>query len=122
MPSPQLNQATGLRGARFSPPRAPSIVVERAHLVALIDESAAQFTSICAPAGFGKSTLMQQCRLRFEARGVTAVWLQVEQADNDLACFLRSLTRAFQIAFGESGMFPSRDLLAECRSGTGQGC
>jgi ATP/maltotriose-dependent transcriptional regulator MalT len=53
----------------FHPPRAPSIAIERAELVARIDESDAQLTLICAPAGFGKSTLMQQLRKLVLARG-----------------------------------------------------
>ena len=83
MPLPEAGQTIGLRNARFSPPRAPSTT--RAHLVARIDESTAQLTLICAPAGFGKSALMQQSRKRFEASRVAMVWLRAERADNDLA-------------------------------------
>jgi LuxR family maltose regulon positive regulatory protein len=101
MPSIPAGQAAGLRSARFSPPRAPSIAVERAHLVARIDESDPQVTLICAPAGFGKSTLMQQLRKRVLTRGFTTVWLRLEQGDNDLACFLRSLATATSLALGK---------------------
>lgn len=98
-----LNQAsltTGLRGARFSPPRAPALLVERAGLTDLVANSVAQLTLICAPAGFGKTTLMQQLRRRFQEGGVATVWLQVERADNDLERFLGSLAGAMQVALG----------------------
>ena len=97
----QSSYPAGLPSARFSPPRAPSVMVERTRLVALIDESVAPLTLICASAGFGKTTLMQQLRRRARARGLATVWLQVEKADNDLGHFLRSLTGAIQAALGE---------------------
>ncbi|MCC8943579.1 hypothetical protein H8A97_00290 [Bradyrhizobium sp. Arg62] len=75
-------------------------MIERARLVSQIDENHAQFTLICAPAGFGKSTLMQQLRQHLQARGVVTVWLAVEQADNDLGRFLQSLTAAVQVVLG----------------------
>jgi LuxR family transcriptional regulator, maltose regulon positive regulatory protein len=95
-------QAASLRRARFSPPRAPSVAIERAELVARIDESDAQVTLICAPAGFGKSTLMQQLRKHVLARGLAVIWLRLERDDNDLGCFLRSLTAATNLALGEA--------------------
>jgi LuxR family maltose regulon positive regulatory protein len=69
--------------------------------VARINESCAQVTLICAPAGFGKSTLMQQLRKHFQARGIETIWVRVERADNDLGCFLRSLTAATNLALGD---------------------
>ena len=84
MPLPQTSQILGLRNARFSPPAAPPTAVERAALVNRIEESVAQLTLICAPAGFGKTTLMQQLRERFQVQGIAAFWLRVERADNDL--------------------------------------
>jgi LuxR family maltose regulon positive regulatory protein len=95
-------QATNPRSARFSPPRAPSVAIERSHLVARIEESDAQLTLICAPAGFGKSTLMQQLRKRALARGLATVWLRLAPDDNDMGCFLRSLATAASLALGTS--------------------
>ncbi|HSW18063.1 MAG TPA: LuxR C-terminal-related transcriptional regulator [Ramlibacter sp.] len=46
------------------------------------------------PAGFGKTTTMQQLRERFEAAGLATAWLGLESADNDLPRFLRSLREA----------------------------
>ena len=66
MPSP----AKGPQINRFSPPRAPQTPVERARLIDRIEASDAPLTLICAPAGFGKTTLMQQLRQRYQARDV----------------------------------------------------
>src|ERR1700753_978011 len=100
MPATAAAQATNPRRTRCAPPRAPSVAIERGHLVARIDESDAQVTLICAPAGFGKSTLMQQLRKRALARGSAAVWLRLTPDDNDIGCFLRSLAAAARLTLG----------------------
>src|ERR1700759_3348514 len=102
MPAIAAAQATNLRSTRFAPPRAPSVAIERTHLVSRIDQSDAQVTLICAPAGFGKSTLMQQLRMRALARGYIAVWLRLTPDDNDIGCFLRSLAAAASLALESS--------------------
>jgi len=101
MPLSQTSQTLGLRNARFSPPAAPPTAVERAALVNRIEGSVAQFTLICAPAGFGKTTLMQQLREHFQVRGIAAFWLRVERADNDLGRFVGSLVGAAQASLGD---------------------
>jgi LuxR family maltose regulon positive regulatory protein len=55
-------------------------------------------TLICAPAGFGKTTLMQQIRQLYQLRGTPCVWLQLDRGDNDLGRMLRSLMGAVQTA------------------------
>ena len=94
MPSP----AKGPQINRFSPPRAPQTPVERARLIDRIEASDAPLTLICAPAGFGKTTLMQQLRQRYQARDVATVWLQLDRADNELGRFLQSVIAATHVA------------------------
>ncbi|WP_083636365.1 LuxR C-terminal-related transcriptional regulator [Bradyrhizobium sp. AS23.2] len=101
MPLPQAGQSAGLRGARFAAPRAPANMVERARLLTLFEDGSAQLTLICAPVGFGKTTLMQQLRRRLQAQGIVTAWLQVEQADNRLDRFVQSLAGAMQVALGK---------------------
>jgi LuxR family maltose regulon positive regulatory protein len=113
MPLLQASQTTGLRGARFAAPRAPANLIERARLSARFEDTAPQVTLICAPAGFGKTTLMQQLRRQLEARDVATVWLQVEQADNRLDHFVQSLTIAMQVALSKSSMRARRAHAAE---------
>jgi len=72
--------------------------VRRTGLIARIDQSDAQLTLICAPAGFGKTTLMQQLCAQFRSRGMSTVWLRVDIGDNELGRFLHSLLGAIQVA------------------------
>ena len=98
----QSATSQGLRGARFAPPRAPPGAVERARLVEQIERADVKMTLICAPAGFGKTTLMQQLRKRYLARGFATVWLQVKPDDNNLGAFVRSLAAAMGVTLPES--------------------
>ncbi|MGT2512037.1 hypothetical protein [Cupriavidus basilensis] len=50
-----------------------------------------------APAGFGKTTAMLQCRARLDADGVATAWLTLDRADNDATRFLGSLEAAFEL-------------------------
>ena len=59
MPRIKPSPAKGPQIYRFSPPRAPQTVVERSRLIDRIEASEAPLTLIYAPAGFGKTTLMQ---------------------------------------------------------------
>jgi LuxR family maltose regulon positive regulatory protein len=117
MPRPrsQTSPAIGLQATRFSPPKAPQAAVERARLIARIAEREAPLTLICAPAGFGKTTLMQQLRQRYQSRGIATVWLQVDRADNELGRFLQSLMGAVQIALPQ---FLPPDLADPYQNGT----
>jgi LuxR family maltose regulon positive regulatory protein len=72
--------------------------VERAPLIDRIEASVAPLTVICAPAGFGKTTLMQQLRQRYQVRNIITVWLQLDCADNELGRFLQSLIGATHVA------------------------
>lgn len=47
-----------------------------------------------APAGFGKSTMMLQCRAELMANGVDTAWLTLDAGDNDAARFLHCLDAA----------------------------
>ncbi|MDI4239071.1 hypothetical protein OZ411_40485 [Bradyrhizobium sp. Arg237L] len=72
---PQTSPAKGLQATRFLPPNAPQTTVDRAQLIDRILSSDAPLTLICAPAGFGKTTLMQKLRERYQARDISTVWL-----------------------------------------------
>ena len=98
----QSATSQGLHGARFAPPRAPLAAVERARLVEQIERADVKLTLICAPAGFGKTTLMQQLRKRYQARGFATVWLRVGPGDNSLGAFVQSLAGAMRATLPES--------------------
>jgi LuxR family transcriptional regulator, maltose regulon positive regulatory protein len=118
MPRIKPSPAKGPQIYRFSPPRAPQTVVERSRLIDRIEASEAPLTLIYAPAGFGKTTLMQQLRQRYQARDITTIWLQLDRADNELGRFLQSLIGATRVALPP--LFPP-DLPNPQQGATAQG-
>ena len=118
MPRTKPSPAKGPQIGRFSPPRAPQTPVERARLSERIEASDAPLALICAPAGFGKTTLMQQLRQRYQARDLATVWLQLDRADNELGRFLQSLIGALRVALPQ---FLPPDLARPQQRGTAQG-
>lgn len=59
------------------------------------------------PAGFGKTTTMQQLRERVESAGTATAWMTLEPADNDLARFLTSLGEATAFLLSPSAKWTS---------------
>ena len=113
------SSAKALQAARFSPPPAPQAAIERARLVGRVDRADVKLTLIRAPAGFGKTTLMQQLRKRYHARGFATAWLQVNQGDNSLAAFLQSLTSALSAALPDAAPAPAAGAFARVESPQG---
>jgi LuxR family transcriptional regulator, maltose regulon positive regulatory protein len=118
MPRTRPSPAKGSQINRFSPPRAPQTPVERTRLIDRIETSDVPLTLICAPAGFGKTTLMQQLRQRYQARDVATVWLRLDRADNELGRFLQSLIGATHVALPQ--FFPA-DLANSRQRASAQG-
>jgi LuxR family maltose regulon positive regulatory protein len=97
-----LNPAdTPLLETRLRPPRLPTQLVERAHLLALLDGGRQQkLTLLQAPAGFGKTTLVSHWLARRQAQAPTFVvaWLSLEGSDNDPLRFWSALISSFQLS------------------------
>jgi len=55
---------------------------------------AARLIVVCAPAGFGKTTVMVQLRELYERQQVATCWLTLDRGDNDISRFITSLTAA----------------------------
>ncbi|NGY03816.1 LuxR C-terminal-related transcriptional regulator [Solimonas terrae] len=64
---------------------------------------------ICAPAGYGKSTVMARWHELLQHDGLQCAWLSVDEDDNDSTRFLRHLVAAFQGISPDIG----HDLLAQ---------
>ena len=61
--------------------------LSRARLLHKLDASVShRLTLICAPAGYGKTTLLSQW---IHWRGAPVGWVSLDRSDNDLALFLR---------------------------------
>jgi LuxR family maltose regulon positive regulatory protein len=87
-------------GIKLRPPSAsPTQVIRRDIVDVVCAERAARVVLIRAPAGFGKTTTMVQCRDRLQNQGVRTAWLTLDRSDNDASRFLSCLTAAL------SGLF-----------------
>src|SRR6187455_949358 len=75
-------------------PRPLTRVARLAIADAVLAAGSVKLILVRGPAGFGKTTTMQQLRERFEDAGMVTAWLGLEPADNDLTRFLRSLGEA----------------------------
>ncbi len=74
------------------------VLIERTSLLDRIQENLGRrLTLIDAPAGYGKTTLLNQLRIRLASCGVAAIWVQIERPDcdpNSLIALLEQATRA----------------------------
>jgi LuxR family maltose regulon positive regulatory protein len=79
---------------KLETPRARPDLVERPHLVEQVNAGLfRKLTLICAPAGFGKSTLLGEWASNY---GHPIAWLSLEESDNDPTRFLAYLVAALQ--------------------------
>jgi LuxR family transcriptional regulator, maltose regulon positive regulatory protein len=79
-PTQALDQGMLVLSGRLAPPRLPKALVEREHLLATLDGAlATPLTLLCAPAGFGKTTLLSAWASRHTAQ---IAWLSLDELDN----------------------------------------
>src|SRR5262245_27767640 len=80
--------------AKIAIPRMPGDMVARPRLVARLNEGlASQLTLVCAPAGYGKSTLISEW---LQQMPMPSAWLTLDEGDDDLFAFLSYLVAAVQ--------------------------
>jgi len=86
--------AQPLLSTKLYVPRLPARLVPRSRLIERLRQGLSQsLILLCAPVGFGKTTLLAE----FLAEcGVPAVWLSLDAEDNDPQHFLSTLLAAFQ--------------------------
>jgi LuxR family maltose regulon positive regulatory protein len=83
-----------LLATKLDVPRVRPDLVERSHLVEWVNAGLdRKLTLICAPAGFGKSTLLGEWAANY---GRPVAWLSLEESDNDSTRFLAYLVAALQ--------------------------
>ena len=87
-------------GPRWGPPRLATPLITRPHLMERLDDTilACSLTMLCAPAGYGKTTLIGQWVAERSARGTAPqlAWIMLDASDNDPARFWRALILACQ--------------------------
>ncbi len=97
MPSPLPPRpiAASVPPTKLNPPGLARLQVARDAIAErVLGAPSARLVLVRAPAGFGKTTAMQQTRERLEAGGISTAWLTLDRADNDLPRFLSGLAAA----------------------------
>jgi LuxR family maltose regulon positive regulatory protein len=90
-----VNQTRAAFWAKLRPPATIAGDVDRTAVGDLVSASPARRVILFrAPAGFGKTTAMAQCRRRLAESGAATAWLTLDSSDNDVARFLDGLGRA----------------------------
>lgn len=87
--------------AKLSIPRMPGDLVARPRLLMRLNEGLErQLTLVCAPAGYGKSTLVSEWLQQLHT---PSAWLTLDEGDDDLFSFLSYLTAAIQTVYPTFG-------------------
>lgn len=101
---PPASRSLAVLTLRLTPPVLPTELVVRAQIDAQLDAAQrAALVLFCAPAGFGKTTVMARYFERLQADGVAAIWILLDDADNDVERFLFKVHAALDggAVFGE---------------------
>jgi LuxR family maltose regulon positive regulatory protein len=92
--SPFLEQPMVLLTTKWAMPSPPPHLVTRPRLLQALHQGAARpLTLICAPAGFGKTTLLGEWAI---SCGRSVAWLSLDEEDNDPRRFLAYLIESLQ--------------------------
>lgn len=84
-----------LLSSKLNPPTTTLSQVARTKVRDLVRMSqSVKLILVRAPAGFGKTTAMVQCRAQLEEEGVNTAWLTLDSGDNDASRFLACLAAA----------------------------
>lgn len=90
-----ISLARALLSTKLNPPATTPSQVPRSSVWELMrTASSVKVILIRAPAGFGKTTAMVQCRAHFEEAGIDTAWMTLDSADNDASRFLACLSAA----------------------------
>jgi LuxR family transcriptional regulator, maltose regulon positive regulatory protein len=95
--------ARAFLSAKLNPPTTTAAQVTRSAICELVRASTSvKLMLVRAPAGFGKTTAMVQCRDLLEQNQVNTAWMTLDSADNDASRFLACLAAAVASLTGES--------------------
>src|SRR5713101_6247867 len=93
-PPQAFDQGMLVLSGRLAPPRLPAALVEREPLLSALDGAlATPLTLLCAPAGFGKTTLLAAWARRHL---VQVAWLSLDELDNSPTRFWVALIAALR--------------------------
>lgn len=101
MPTPGTTLAT-----KLIPPAKRSGLIERPQLVARLEALVEhRLVLACAPAGYGKTSVLAQAWQQHEAAGRCVGWISLDENDKDLSCFVTYVVDAARRAglrFGQT--------------------
>ena len=101
---PELIPRLALLPLKLVSPVPRSELVPRPDLQALLaDVRLCPLTSLIAPAGYGKTTLLSQWAVELAHTGARVAWVSFDRDDRDPAMLLAYLIRAFQLLLPEIG-------------------
>ncbi|MBV9580975.1 MAG: hypothetical protein JO057_20535 [Chloroflexi bacterium] len=63
---------------KLCPPHTDAHLIQRSELLAIVNASNAAVVSVCAPAGYGKTTFLSQLAIRDESSAPVA-WLSLDE-------------------------------------------
>lgn len=86
----------------FTPPSYPGAVQREVLLERVFRSPSYGAVVVQAPAGHGKSTLLQQAKHLGEARGAITAWLTFDEADNDMRRFTSHLQALIEQLSGDA--------------------
>src|SRR5205807_9457419 len=97
-PAPQpaipISPRSSFTRTKLYRPRSSNDVIPRTRLIERLNAGlGGNVTLVCAPAGFGKTTLLAEWA---RTLGRKVAWLSLDETDNELAVFVRLLTAALQ--------------------------
>ncbi len=104
---------TTLMRTKFFRPRASSDVIPRDRLLERLNSGLdGKITLVCAPAGFGKTTLLVAWLASIDR---SAAWLSLDERDNELLVFVHALATSLQTLFPDvcqntAGLLNARQL------------
>ncbi|MBI4692432.1 MAG: hypothetical protein HY749_00235 [Gammaproteobacteria bacterium] len=87
-----------VRSKLTMPPLLPRRVLRTGLLEAFFAEPALRVVLVQAPAGFGKTTLLQQCAVHAATAGYATGWLTLDEADDDPTRVLAHLQAVIDLA------------------------
>lgn len=101
MPIDERRYSSLLIRTKMSPPRLSRKVVRReGAMQALATGASRALTMVCAPAGFGKTTLLADWREKLLSEGKCVAWLTLDPEDNDESHFVEYLSNTLTEAIG----------------------
>ncbi|WP_288251512.1 LuxR C-terminal-related transcriptional regulator [uncultured Hydrogenophaga sp.] len=103
--------AHGVPRAKLLSPLLPPSQVRREDICnRVLTAGAARLILVRAPAGFGKTTAMAQCRADMDRSGIRTAWLTLDSADNDPVRFIAGLSALVAALGADEVQAPVLDL------------